>query len=210
MRRTRLRRVGCAPTGAGLLAELGHAHPLQASVSLAELQALPAFDQILSFPPSFPRWLVPLHLSPGHWGGLFCIESPGAETSTKQVPLIPGIFLLPAAVTLGDRECKGPAQHRKWAWGSELLPQGCLNPQFNFLSSSRHDWFARQPGERHKVFMVINSSADRNKLSLWNAFQISILRAQGQVIPAYRLGLPPILEYPGGPVGCTAVALGTV
>lgn len=31
------------------------------------------------------------------------------------------------------------------------------------------------------MFMVIDSSADRNKLSLWNAFQISILRAQGQV-----------------------------
>ena len=58
--------------------------------------------------------------------------------------------------------------------------------------------------------MVINSSADRNKLSLWNAFQISILRVQGQVIPAYRLGLPPILEYPDGPVGCTAVTLGTL
>ena len=117
MRSTRLRCVGCAPAGTGLLAELGHAHPLQASVSLVELQALPAFDQILSFPTSFPRWPFPLHVSPGHWGGLFCIESPRAETSTKQVPLIPGIFLLPIAVTLGDRECKGPAQHRKWAWG---------------------------------------------------------------------------------------------
>lgn len=58
--------------------------------------------------------------------------------------------------------------------------------------------------------MVINSSADRNKLSLWNAFQISILRAQGQVIPAFRLGLPPVLEYPDEPVGCTAAALGTL
>lgn len=78
-----------------------------------------------------------------------------------------------------------------------------LNPLF-----SRHSLFSRQPRERQKVRVVINSSSNRNKMPLRNAFQPSILRARGhEFLWLTDQCHSPIMEDLRGPVGHTPAGM---
>lgn len=78
------------------------------------------------------------------------------------------------------------------------LPWPCC--PFHFSLQFQAHWFARQPGHRRKVFMVINSSADRNKLSLWNAFQIS--RARYSCLQTGATARPTVFGWACGMQSC--------
>lgn len=78
------------------------------------------------------------------------------------------------------------------------LPWPCC--PFHFSLQFQAHWFARQPGHRRQVFMVINSSADRNKLSLWNAFQIS--RARYSCLQTGATARPTVFGWACGLQSC--------
>lgn len=102
----------------------------------------------------------------------------------------------------------GQTQDRTWIWGLSSASQAVSILISIFLSSSRHGWFAGPPGERHKVFTVINSSAHEINCPPGMHLNSPSYESRATYSCVCRLASLPILQRMDGPVGGTSGGTG--